>query len=324
MRRLLDYYLRAMHAGELLVYPARLKVELPEPVPGSLAEDFSTHEQALAFCHTERHVIQALVTNAAERGGFDAYCWQIPRAMSPLLWRNGLLHDYLASQRIALQAVHNLGDLVGLGHVHYEFAHACALLGDTAESAAHLEQALEQFMALGDREAQAMAQDGLSQLLEQQGKYGQALEYGEESLRLRLSLGSPDKIAHSEQTIGSIYARLGQYDEALRHCRRALDLVRGTGSLLLTADTLDVLGRIHLGLGDHHEARACYLQALAIYREAGGDTSEAAVLIGLGDAQLGAGDTTAARDSWQQALTLLAGIANADDQPVRARLAQLD
>jgi predicted negative regulator of RcsB-dependent stress response len=92
----------------------------------------------------------------------------------------------------------------------------------------------------------------------------------------------------------------------------------------LTADTLDVLGRIHLGLGDHHEARACYLQALAIYREAGGDTSEAAVLIGLGDAQLGAGDTTAARDSWQQALTLLAGIANADDQPVRARLAQLD
>ena len=31
VRRLLDYYLRAMHAGELLVYPARLKVELPQP-----------------------------------------------------------------------------------------------------------------------------------------------------------------------------------------------------------------------------------------------------------------------------------------------------
>jgi tetratricopeptide (TPR) repeat protein len=323
VRRLLDYYLRAMHAGELLVYPARLKVELPRPVPGSLAESFTTYEQALAFCRTERHVIQALVTNAAERGGFDAYCWQIPRAMAPLLARGKLLYDYLASQRIALEAAQNLGDLVGLGHAHYEYAHACALLGDTADSAAHLEQALERFAELGDAAARAMAQNGLSQLLEQQGRYDQALEHEKEVLRLRRNLGDRAEIAHSEQTIGSIYARLGQYDAALRHCRRALDLSRETGRLLLTADTLDVLGRIHLGLGAHDEARACYLQALAIYREIGGDSNEAVILIGLGDAQLRGGDSTAAGDSWQQALTLLEGLPNADDQPVRARLAQL-
>ena len=131
------------------------------------------------------------------------------------------------------------------------------------------------------------------------------------------------RIAHSQLTIGSIYARLGQYDEALRHSRRALDLGQQTGSVLLTADALDILGRIHLGLGDNNEASACYLRALAIYREVGGDSSEAAILIGLGDAQLGGGDTSAARVSWQEALSLLAAIPNADDQPVRARLAQL-
>lgn len=323
LRRLLSYYLRAMHAGELLVYPARLKIELPQPVPGSLAESFSTHEQALAFCRAERHVVQALVTYAAERGGFDAYCWQIPRAMAPLLARGSLLHDYLASQRIALAAAHNLGDPIGLGHSHYEFAHACALLGDVTDSASHLEQALEQFAALGDRAAQAMAQNGLSQLLEQQGQYAQALEREKEVLRLRLHLGNRTEIAHSEQTIGSIYARLGQYDAALRHSRRALDIGRETGSLLLTADTLDNLGRIHLGIGDHDQAIACYLQALAIYRQIGGDFSEPAILIGLGDAQLAVGDTSAARDSWQQALTLLEDLPNADDQPVRARLTRL-
>lgn len=322
VRRLLDYYLRAMHAGEMLVYPARLKIEMPQPAPGVLAESFSTLEQALAFCRAERHVIQALVTNAAERGGFDTYCWQIPRAMAPLLARGGLWHDYLASQRIALAAAHNLGDSLGLGHAHYEFAHACALLGEVAESTTHLKQALEQFAALGDRAAEAMTQNGLSQLLEQQGQYAQALEHEKEVLRLRLTLGNRTEIAHSEQTIGSIYARLGQYDLALRHCRRALDLGRETGSLLLTADTLDVLGRIHLGLGDHNEAIACYLQALAIYREIG-DMNESAILTGLGDAQLAVGDTSAARDSWQQALTLLEGLPSADDQPVRARLSQL-
>jgi tetratricopeptide (TPR) repeat protein len=323
IRRLLDYYLRAMHAGELLVYPARLKVELPRLVPGSLAESFSTHQEALAFCHTERHVVQALVRSAAERGGFDDYCWQIPRAMAPLLAREGLWHDYLASQRIALAAAHNLGDLLGLAHAHYEFAHACALLGDTADSAAHLERALEQFAALGDQAAQAMVQNGLSQLLEQQGQYSQALEHEKEVLRLRRNLGDPIEIAQSEQTIGTIYARLGQYDAALRHCRRALDLAQETGSHLLTADTLEILGRIYLALGDHDEAKARYLQALAIYREAGGVWTEPSMLIGLGDAQLALGDTAAARGSWQEALALLDGLPNADDQPVRARLAQL-
>ena len=191
-----------------------------------MPESFGTHQEALAFCRTERHVVQALVRNAAERGGFDDYCWQIPRAMAPLLARGNLLYDYLASQRIALEAAQNLGDLVGLGHAHYEYAHACALLGDTADSAAHLEQSLEHFAALGDRAAQAMAQNGLSQLLEQQGQYAQALEHEKEALRLRVDLGNRTEIAHSEQTIGSIYARLGQYDAALRHCRRALDLER--------------------------------------------------------------------------------------------------
>jgi tetratricopeptide (TPR) repeat protein len=321
--RLLDYYLRAMHAGELLVYPARLKVELPQPVPGSLAESFRTDAEALAFSRAERHVVQALVTNAAERGGFDAYCWQIPRAMAPLLARDSLWHDYLASQRIALEAAQNLAEPLSLGYAHYEYAHASALLGNVADSATHLERALEQFAALGDRAAQAMAENGLSQLLEQQGHYAKALEHEKEALRLRRNVGDRSKIAHSEQTIGSIYARLGQYDAALRHCRHALDLTQETGNLLMTADALDVLGRIHLGLGDYDEAKACYLQALAIYREVGGDSNEAAILIGLGDAQLGVGDTAAARDSWQQALKLLEGVPNADEQPVRARLVQL-
>jgi tetratricopeptide (TPR) repeat protein len=77
---------------------------------------------------------------------------------------------------------------------------------------------LEQFAALGDQAAQAMAQNGLSQLLEQQGQYAEALAREKEVLRLRLDLGNRTEIAHSEQTIGSIYARLGKYDEALLHC----------------------------------------------------------------------------------------------------------
>ncbi|HEV2936732.1 MAG TPA: tetratricopeptide repeat protein [Actinocrinis sp.] len=322
MRRLLDHYLRTMYAGVMLVYSARLPIELPPPISGMLAESFATDKQAMAWCQAERHVIQALVTNAAERGGFDAYCWQIPWAMAPLLARGCLWHDYLASQRIALAAAQNLKDAVGLGHAHYEFAHACALLGEVASSDTHLKQALELFTELGDLAAVAMTRNGMAQLLEQQGRYLEAVEHEKEALRLRNALGNRIDIAHSEQTIGSIYARLGRYDDALRHCRRALDLGRETGSRMLTADTSDILGFIYLGLDDHDNAISCYQRALAFYRE-NGDMHVAAVLTGLGDAQLAAGDADAARDSWQQALTVLNDLPNADDQPVKARLAQL-
>jgi tetratricopeptide (TPR) repeat protein len=321
VRRLLDHYLRSMHAGAVLLYP-RLRIEMPQPVPGVLAESFRTHDQAMAWSRNERQVVQALVTHAAEHGGFDAYCWQIPWAMAPLLARGGQWHDYLASQRIALAAAQNLGDPLALGHAHYEFAHACALLGEVADSNTHLERAVELFTRLGDRAAEAMAQDAMAQLLEQQGRYAQALEHGKKALRLRRALLDCVAIAHSEQTLGSICARLGQHDMALRHCRRALDLSRETGSRLITADTLDIIGHIRLSLGDHDEAIACCLQTLAIYREIG-DVNVVAVLTCLGDAQLAAGDPAAAHDSWQEALTVLGDLPNADDQPVKARLAQL-
>jgi tetratricopeptide (TPR) repeat protein len=322
VRRLLDHYLRTTNAGAMLLYPARLRIELPQVVPGVAAERFGAPEQALAWSRAERQVIPALVAHAAEQGGFDAYCWQIPWAMAPMLARAGLWEDYLASQRIALTAAQNLEDSLALGHTHYELAHAWALLGEVADSGTHLAQALELFTGLGDRAAEAMAQAGLAQLLAQQSQYTQALEHAKESLRLRRTLGADTAIAHSEQTIGDIYARLGQHDMALRHCRCALDLSRETGDRVLAADTLDILGHIHLSLGDHDEAITCYLQALDICREIG-DVNVASVLTGLGDAQLAGGDRGAAGESWQQALAVLEGLRNADDQPIKARLARL-
>ena len=322
VRRLLDHYLSSMVAAGAMLTHLRLPVETPQPAPGVLTEGFGAPDQAMAWCRAERQVIQALVAHAAERGGFDAYCWQIPWAMAPLLARGGHWHDYLASQRIALAAAQNLGDALALGHAHYEFAHACALVGETADSGAHLEKAAKLFAQLRDQAAEAMAHNALAQLLDQQGHYVQALPYGKEALRLHRAGGDQVAIAHSEQTLGSIYARLGQYDLALRHCRHALDLSREADSRLLTADIFDTLAHIHLGLGDHDEAIACCLQTLAIYREVG-DVNVAAVLTCLGDAQLAVGDAAAAQDSWQQALTVLSGLPNADDQPVRARLAQL-
>ena len=321
--RLLDYYLRGMHAAVSLIYPARPPVPLLPPVAGVQAESFGSAAEALAWCRAERPGVQALVTYAAALGDFGAYCWQLPWAMAPLLSRGGYPRDYLALQQIAIAAATGLGDPLGQGIAHHEYAHACALLGEVGESGTHLKEALQWFTKAGDQPRAARTLNGMAQLLMQDGEYAAALDRETEALALRRAVGDPDEIAHSEQTLGSIYARLGSHDEAVQHCQRSLDLSRETGSRALTADTLATLGFVHLSLGDYGMAVACYMEVLVIYREIDHKAGTAEALTGLGDAQHARGDVRAARATWRQALAILSDVPSADVQPIQARLDML-
>jgi tetratricopeptide (TPR) repeat protein len=321
--RLLDHYLRGMHAAVSLIYPARPPVPLLPPVAGGQAESFGSAAEALAWCRAERPAVQALVTSAAGQAEFGAYCWQLPWAMAPLLSRGGFPRDYLALQQIAIAAATGLGDPLGQGIAHHEYAHACALLGEVGDSGAHLKEALQWFTKAGDQPRAARTLNGMAQLLMQEGEYLAALDRETEALALRRAVGDPDEIAHSEQTLGSIYARLGRHDEAVQHCQHSLDLSRETGSRALTADTLATLGFVHLSLGDYGMAVACYMEVLVIYREIGHKAGTAEALTGLGDAQHARGDVRAARATWRQALAILSDVPSADVQPIQARLDML-
>jgi len=320
--RLLDHYLATMVGAVPLGYPGiTLPVPVPAARPGVRPERFESDDGARAWCQAELPVVRALLVRAAERD-LNVYCWQIPSVMSMFLARSGLVHDFLAVQRIALTAAEKLGDPLALGHAHYHFAHACALLGEVTDSGTHLQDALAHFRRAPDEAAAAATLNGMAQLLMQQGDYPQALDREGEALRLRLTLGDREAVAHSEETIASIYSRLGEYDLALRHCYRSLDISRETGARLLAADALLTLGFSYLALGDPRRATATYMEVLAIYRQLGSSVLVVTALTGLGDAQQAADDEDAARASWQQALALVREQPNADDQPIRARLAR--
>jgi tetratricopeptide (TPR) repeat protein len=322
LERLLDHHLRTMVAAVSLGYPgSSLPVPVAAPQPGVLPEGLESEEQARAWCHAALPVVRSLLISAAERD-LNVYCWQIPSVMAMFLVRSGLVHDFLAVQRIALAAAEKLGDPLALGYAHFHFAHACALLGEVADSDSHLQDALRHFNGAGNQAAAAATLNGMAQLFIQQGDYARALDREEEALRLRLALGDRNAIAHSEDTIGTIYSRLGQYDLALRHCYRSLDISRETGARLLAADALTTLGFIWLALSETSRAIASYMEVLAIYRQAGSNVLIVEALTGLGDARHVAGDEDGARASWQQALGLIKDLPNADDQPIRARLAR--
>ncbi|HTU75265.1 MAG TPA: tetratricopeptide repeat protein [Trebonia sp.] len=322
LARLLDHYLQTLTAAVPLGYPGpAMPVAVQPPGPGVLAEALESDDRARAWCHSRLSVIKSLLVQAGERD-LNVYCWQVPSVMATFLVRSGLVHDFQAVQRIALAAAGKLADPRALGHAHFQYAHACALLGEVADSDGHLQDALHNFERAGDQAAAAATLNGMAQLFMQQGEYPRALDREEEALRLRLAVGDREAVAHSEETIASIYSRLGDYDLALRHCYRSLDISRETGARLLAADALSTLGFVCLARGDSKRAIATYMEVLAIYRQSGSEVLVVTALTGLGDAQQVAGDEDAARATWQQALALLKDLPNADDQPVRARLAR--
>jgi tetratricopeptide (TPR) repeat protein len=322
-QRFLDHYLATLRAGTETLFPGKPQREFPGTASEVPHECFGSPKEVLSWVRAERPVLLAVVEHAAESGGLDLYCSRLARLIMALMIRSGHWHDLVPCQRLALAAAERLDDPVALGHAHHDFAHACALLGDTETAAEHLALALQSADRTDDLYLARRVRSGMAMLLEQQGQYAEALEHGTEVLLLTRKTGEPAAIAHAENMVGCICARLGQYQRALRHCERALALSIETGERPLEADILDSLGETYLGLGDHAQALVTYQRSLDNYRQLGDGYIIASALTGLGDACLAMGDRDAARDAWEQALAVGVGRPNPDTEPIRARLARL-
>ena len=324
-RRLMDHYLQSADNAIRRIYPATLRLALPEPSSAVRPEALRSYEEAQSWLRTELRVLLAMVAHAAACAPvFDALCWQLPLLLATPLVRSGRWHDHLACQRIALAAAERLGDPTALGHAHSGLAYACAMLDDTGAAREHLDQSLEAFETAEDRAALAAVRSRLAMLLEQQGRYTEALQHGREALRLRRAFGNRAAIAHAENMVGWMYARLGQYEEGLRHCRRALDLATETASRPLAADVLDSLGMINLAIGEHEQALSSYQQALVAYRDNDDSRGVFSALTGIGDVHLATGEVEAAKDTWRRALAVGNGLEPGFVEHVQARLARLE
>jgi DNA-binding SARP family transcriptional activator/Tfp pilus assembly protein PilF len=320
-RRLLDHYLHSADTAVHRLHPPMPAVTLADPAAGVTAEEFRSHEEAMAWTRDELEVLLATMPMAARNTDYDVYCWQMPLLLSFLLERTCRWHDNLAVHQIALAAAERLGDQRALGHSQSGLGRTYMRVGDHEAAREHLDQALAAFETAGDRDSQARIRSWLAVLMENQGKYAEGLQHAREALRLRRAFGNRAAIAHAENIAGWLYARLGQYDESIRHCRRALDMATETGSRALAADVLDSLGLAYIGLGEPERALSYYQQALAAFRENGYVLGEFSALVGCGDAYLAAGDVAAARTAWRQALAISEGaVTPSDEARIREKL----
>ncbi|HEX4661793.1 MAG TPA: tetratricopeptide repeat protein [Streptosporangiaceae bacterium] len=319
IHRTLDHYLHTASAGAMLLNPARDQVALTSPAEGVLPEDLAGIEQALTWFEAERDVLLAAIIKAS-RSGFAAHAWGIPAALTDFLERCGRWEDWTRTQRTALSAARQLGDLPAQALAHRNLGRALGRLGRYDSALAHLGHALRLHGQLGDAQSQARAYLSIDWILAEQRRYQEALGAARQALRLFQVSDDRAGQARALNNAGSDHASLGQYQQALECCQQALALHQGLGDRHGAAANWDSLGYVHHQLGHYQEAAACYRRALALCRDLDDHYSQAEVLSHLADTLHAIGTDGAAREAWQQALAILDGLHHPEARQIRARL----
>ncbi|KIF69156.1 regulatory protein AfsR, partial [Streptomyces sp. AcH 505] len=103
VERLLAWYLHTADAAYTYITPRRRRIRL-EPLPAScLPLEFSTHEQALDWCETERANLVTAVNQAAT-SGHPGIAWRLPAVLWGFFYLRSHLHDWVDTAAVGLAA----------------------------------------------------------------------------------------------------------------------------------------------------------------------------------------------------------------------------
>lgn len=284
------------------------------------ADDPTSFTEAVDWFATEAPVLLALVELAA-RGGFARQTWQLAWALTTYLRRNGRFEDRVSVHRRAESVSRDFhpGDRAT---VLYHLAGALARIGDYDEAHALLDEALALAAPLPDGRIRVAVHGVHARLLEQEGRFTEALAHADTALELARRGHVP--IAGALNSRGRQLYLMGRHAEALPCCREALAMYRSMGQLEGQAAALIIIGNVTRRLGRAREALPFLEEALAIDREVGDLYWEAVCLRDLGDAYRELHEWRKASAVLGQALTIMRRIHHPDSAELDRLLSTVD
>jgi DNA-binding SARP family transcriptional activator/tetratricopeptide (TPR) repeat protein len=311
IRRLLDHYLHTASPAGVLLFGSR---DLPQPAPSPLAdtevspERPASRQDAIAWFDAELQALSA-ATALAESCGLDEYAWQLPCTMTEYFRVTGSGREWARLNETALRAAGRTGDPAAIGRAHFSIGTHHRITGAFAGALAHLTLAMEQFLAAGDRIAQASAHMGLAKVHFSQRVARSVPEFISDSetavfhagqaLAIYRQLGDATGEGRALVELAEHYRVRGELAAALQHCTQATELFLALGAQANVVMATETLGRIQFGLGRYDQAIACYLESLRGNAEAGIKIRPPNLLEDLGDAYLAAGNAEAAEAAWR-------------------------
>ncbi|MFD6495323.1 BTAD domain-containing putative transcriptional regulator [Streptomyces sp. NPDC060188] len=321
--RLHDHYLHTTHNASATIGPLRETLPLPSSTTDSGPLRFTGRKQAMNWLRAERHVLRAVVEQAAALGHED-HAWRTAVGLDLYFDRLGFWHDLMEINSAALRAARAVGDrtgeahaLRGLGFFHTRFAHS-------AEARRDLGRALELFRAEGDAFGEARTRRCLAYQANGEGRFAVSLDHYAHARELYRGEGSTSSEAIVLNEVGWTYILLGEHDKALEHCEKAVALHQEIGDPVGEAAAQDSVGYAHHQLGQYGAAVERFERAVALYREIGDHYLEADTLRHAGDAHLAAGDRETAVAAFGRALALLEETGHPEAPDLRETLRGLD
>ncbi|WP_037801830.1 AfsR/SARP family transcriptional regulator [Streptomyces sp. LaPpAH-108] len=322
VERLLSWYLHTADATHPHITPDRHRIALAPPPPSCKPLTFTTHDQAVNWCETERANLVAAVHQAAESGK-STIAWRLPAALWGFFHLRGHLDDWYGAARTGLSAARAAHDRPGEAQALMDTASALRCANRYDEAIDHYLRAMTVFRELGDVRGRLRAVGNLGDAYLHAGQFAKAAVYSRRGLALGRAVGSSWGEGLSLSNLGDAYQRLGRFDDAVACLEQALTVLRAGGNRWVEGVTLDVLGTVHHRLGAHDRAVEYYTRALTTHRDIGNRWGEGHTLGHLGDVQLASGDPEAADGSWRQALAIFAESGHPDAAKIEGKLRSL-
>ena len=256
--------------------------------------------------------------------------------MGAAIWRFWLLRGYMSEGRRWLERA-----LAGFSErtaVRAKALHAAGVLAshqdDYARAKPLVEESLELWRALGDRQGSAYALHSLGLLAHNGGNYEGAVSFFEESLQLSRELENHYGMTLALSGLGLTVLYLGDYERASVLCEESLALSRERGDPRSIASALTNLGITVLERGDDKRARTLCEESFTMRQQLGDKGGSAHSLAILGRIAMHQSDYERATTCYEESLTLrqetgekegiatalegLAAVAGVGGQPISA------
>ena len=313
IRRIVSWYLETAIAMARIVSPHREQVPPGEPEPDCHPLAFSSVDEALDWCETERTNLVA-ATRQAAASGLHEVAWKLPVAALSFFYRRTYWEEWLVSHQYALESARQAGDQRGEAWVLNNIGMAYARQR-REQGVSYFQQALDIRRKIGDRQGEAQALNNVAYASLLLGRFDEALAWLRSALDVQREVGNRYGEGITLNNLGEAYIELERPEEAVDWLTQALAVYREINATHPVGDTLGNLGRANLDLGQMDEALSYLRQAEETHHAVGDRSGEAADLTLLGDAYAQVGRIEQAGQVLARALAIFEALGN--DEQVR-------
>jgi tetratricopeptide (TPR) repeat protein/transcriptional regulator with XRE-family HTH domain len=331
VRRVLHWYLHTAYAANHTLSPQRFDPPLARSEFSLPVLEFTSYDEALAWCEAETANLIAATRLALEVGA-DEIAWKIPVGSWNFVFLRKRWSAWISAHELGVAGARRMGDRFGEAWALNNVAQGFRELRRFKDAKEHLAEALEIRKEIGDLLGLAWTLTAMGFVDCDQRCFAVAVDTLREALRIRdevardyagdeaIMLANRQGQGIARASMGDALRELGRFDEALDELNEALQTFRGIADKHGEGYTLVKLGDTYAHMHRPEEALANFEQALETRREIGDRWGEAETLHSRGRVLLDTGEPEAAREAWRHALAIFTDLDDPRAEDVRALL----